>query len=217
MRALIVLGGEAPGRALLERCMRQSDLTIAADRGLAAFDKAGLAPDCLIGDMDSVPQNVLERYTGRLEQTRLNPVKDDTDAEAALHLAVSRGADEITFLGALGGRLDHALANVMLLNRAHQLGARAEILSETVRIARVCGAERLCGAKGDTVSLLPLGRAEGVTLTGFYYPLADHTLTSDTSLGVSNVVVSNEARIEAAAGDLILFHYYAGDLQEFDR
>lgn len=217
MRALIVLGGEAPGKALLESCMRQSDLVIAADRGLAAFDNAGLEPHCLIGDMDSVPKTVLERYAGRLEQTRLNPVKDDTDAEAALHLAAERGADEVTFLGALGGRLDHALANVMLLNKAHQLGVRAEILSESVRIARVCGTENLCGAKGDTVSLLPLGRAEGVTLTGFYYPLSGHTLTSDTSLGISNVVVSDEAMIEVADGDLVLFHYYAGDLQEFGR
>lgn len=209
MRALIVLGGDAPTPALLEGCLRRADFSIAADRGLEAFACAQLEPDMLIGDMDSVSSEVLSAFEARLPQRRLSCIKDDTDAEAALHLAAERGADEVTFLGALGGRLDHALANVMLLNKAHQLGLRAQILDETVRIARVCGQEVLRGAKGDTVSLLPLGRAKGVTLTGFFYPLSGHTLTSDNSLGISNVVTEDEACIAAESGDLILFHYYS--------
>ena len=210
MRALIVLGGDAPCAALLESCMRDADLVIAADSGLAAFDKAGLEPHLLVGDMDSVPPDVLKKYEGRLPEHRLNCIKDDTDGVDALDLAVARGADSITLLGALGGRLDHALANVMLLVRAQRKGVKAEILSETVRIARVDGYASLSGAKGDTVSLLPLGRAEGVTLKGFFYPLEHAVLESDYPLGVSNVVVDDQAEVYLESGDLILFHYYGG-------
>lgn len=209
MRALIVLGGDAPGRELLARCMREADLVIAADSGLAAFDRAGLEPDLLVGDMDSVPPDVLARYEGRLPEHRLNCIKDDTDGMDALDLAIERGAREITLLGALGGRLDHAMANVMLLVRAHRRGACARILSETVCIERVDGCAMLRGARGDTVSLLPLGEAHGVTLRGFFYPLSGHTLASDYPLGVSNVVTGDEARVEVASGDLIMFHYAA--------
>lgn len=207
MNALIVLGGDAPGQALLKSCADAAQMTIAADRGLAAFDAAGILPDLLVGDMDSVPQEALSRYAG--ETRRLNCIKDNTDGEDALDLAIERGAKEITFLGALGGRLDHALANVMLLVRAKQRGVQAQILSESVRIICVDGCAHLTGAKGDTVSLLPLGRAEGVTLCGFFYPLDKHTLTSDNSLGISNVVSSDEAQVSLESGDLILFHYYA--------
>jgi len=207
MNALIVLGGDAPGQVLLKSCADAAQLTIAADRGLAAFDAAGILPDLLVGDMDSVPQEALSRYAG--ETRRLNCIKDNTDGEDALDLAIERGAKEITFLGALGGRLDHALANVMLLVRAKQRGVQAQILSESVRIICVDGCANLTGAKGDTVSLLPLGRAEGVTLSGFFYPLDKHTLTSDNSLGISNVVSSDEAQVSLESGDLILFHYYA--------
>ena len=210
MRALIVLGGDAPGAALLERFMKDADLVIAADRGLAAFDAAGLVPDLAIGDMDSVPQDVLARYEGRLPQQKLSCIKDDTDGEAALNLAVSRGAGEITFLGAMGGRLDHALANLMLLVRAHKLGAFAQIVDEHVRIFRVDGRAEIAGAKGDTVSLLPLGEAKGVTLSGFYYPLEDYTLRNDQTLGMSNVVTEDTAFVTAAQGDLLLFHHYGG-------
>ena len=104
MLALIVLGGDAPGRALLESCMRDADLVIAADSGLAAFDAAGLEPDLLVGDMDSVPADVLEKYAGRIPEHRLNCIKDDTDGVDALDMAIARGAEKITLLGALGGR-----------------------------------------------------------------------------------------------------------------
>lgn len=210
MNALIVLGGDAPGKALLKSCAGQADLLIAADRGLEAFHAAGVAPDLLIGDMDSVDAVILDQYEGQANQTRLCCEKDDTDGEAALHLALERGADRVTFLGALGGRLDHALANLMLLNRAHQLGVRAEILDEKVRIFRVEGHAVLRGALGDTVSLLPLGKAEGVTLEGFHYPLENGTLTSDRTLGISNIVNSDDAQVTVTSGDLFLFHYYAG-------
>lgn len=210
MHALIVLGGDAPGAALLESCMRDADLVIAADSGLAAFDAAGLEPDLLVGDMDSVSPDVLKKYEDRLPQRRLNCIKDDTDGVDALDLAIGQGAETITLLGALGGRLDHALANVMLLVRASRRGVKAEILSEAVRISRVDGYASLSGAKGDTVSFLPLGHADGVTLRGFFYPLDSRALDSDHPLGISNIVTDDRAQVEVKAGDLILFHYYSG-------
>lgn len=209
MNALVVLGGDAPSRALLESCAHQADLTIAADRGLEAFAAAGIVPELLIGDMDSVDASILRAYEGKVDQTRLCCQKDDTDGEAALNLAARHGAKVVTFLGALGGRMDHALANLMLLNLAHRLGIRAQILDEHVRILRVDGECVLSGAKGDTVSLLPLGEARGVTLEGFFYPLEHATLTSTSTLGVSNVVNAERAAIYVEEGDLLLFHYYA--------
>ena len=208
MRAVIVLGGEAPGRGLLAACARQADLTIAADSGLAAFDAAGLMPDLLIGDMDSIDPALLARCDG-VPQERLRCVKDDTDGVHALDSAIARGADRITLLGALGGRMDHALANLMLLVRAHRGGAFAEILGEGVRVIRVPGEAVLHGAKGDTVSFLPLGDAQGVTLTGFFYPLDRHDLHSDYPLGVSNVVTQDEAAVFVQDGDLLMFHYHS--------
>lgn len=210
MRAVIVLGGDAPGHALLQSCMRDADMTIAADSGLAAFAGTALMPDLLVGDMDSIAPDVLEKYEGKLDERRLNPIKDDTDGVDALDVAIGKGATQITLLGALGGRLDHALANLMLLVRASRKGVKAEILDEKVRITRVDGEAKLCGAKGDTVSLLPLGEAHDVTLRGFFYPLEHGELGSDYPLGISNVVTGDEAVVTLALGDLIMFHHYAG-------
>ena len=208
MRALIVLGGEAPKPELLRACAKNADLTIAADSGLAAFAASGVVPDLLIGDMDSVDPALLGRY-GDVPQERLCCVKDDTDGVHAVDVALARGAERITLLGALGGRMDHALANLMLLVRAHRGGAFAEILGEGVRVIRVPGEAVLHGAKGDTVSFLPLGDAQGVTLTVFFYPLSARDLHSDYPLVVSNVVTQDEAAVSVQGGDLLMFHIHA--------
>ena len=209
MKALIVLGGDLPGSELLERCVKQADLTIAADRGLEAFAKAGITPGILLGDMDSVNEETLTAMQNLTQVERLPVIKDDTDGVHALDVALQKGATEITLLGALGGRMDHALANLMLLVRAHRGGAKAQILDEHVRIERVGGCSEILGAKGDTVSLLPLGEAKGVTLTGFFYPLEDHVLDSSYPLGMSNVVTEERACITVGEGDLLLFHHAA--------
>ena len=188
MKVLIVLGGDAPGVELLKAC-------------------AGLEPDMLVGDMESVSQNVLARYESRLSEDRLNCIKNDTDCEYALNLAISRGATEIVLLGALGGRLDHALANLMMVVCAARRGVWAEIRAEGVQIVRINESYTLMGAKGSTVSLLPLGEARGISVRGCYYTIEDFTLASDTSRGVSNVVTADEAVFTVREGDLMLFHY----------
>ena len=208
MNVMIVLGGDVPGKALLESCAACADLTIAADRGLEAFVQAGVVPDILLGDMDSVDGAVLESIQAVAEIDRLPCIKDDTDGVHALDVAIARGAKHITLLGALGGRMDHALANLMLLVRAHRSGVKAQILSETVRIERVDACTLIHGAKGDTASLLPLGEAKGVSLEGFFYPLENHDLDSGYPLGISNVITQDEARVSVREGDLLLFHHY---------
>jgi len=211
VNALIVLGGDAPGTALLKSCAKEADLTIAADKGLEAFEKAGIIPDLLLGDMDSVSTETLSAWGGHSEIHRLPCEKDDTDGALALDAALARGARSVTILGALGGRMDHALANLMLLGRAHQGGAFAQMLDEHVRIVRIDGEITLRGAKDDTVSLIPIGRAAGVTLEGLYYHSKEE-LSFDfiSPLGISNVVTQDEARITVREGDLLMFHYYSG-------
>lgn len=209
MRALIVLGGDAPDRMLLLSCAGYADLKIAADRGVEAFEGTGILPDLLVGDMDSVNPAVLERMQSRMQVQRLPVQKDDTDGVHALDQAIAMGARNITILGALGGRMDHAMANLMLLVRAHEKGAYAEILDEHMRIVRIDGEIELTGAKGDTFSLLPLGRADGVTLEGCeYHSQEPLSFESGYPIGVSNVVTEDEAKITVESGDLLLFHIY---------
>ena len=211
MKALIVLGGDPPEEQLIRSEAEHADLLIAADRGLDAYDRYGLVPDLLVGDMDSVDAEVLRRWENAVDTRRLPCVKDQTDGMEALDQAIERGAEEIVLLGAMGGRMDHALGNLMLLVRAAR--RRVQAVIRTADMAAVCvqGRCALYGARGDTVSLLPLGTARLVSLSGFYYPLTCGELTDSDSLGISNIVTEDEAWIEAEEGDLLVFLFHHGE------
>ncbi len=211
MKALLVLGGEAPGAALLRALREKADLLVACDRGLEAVRKAGLSCDLVIGDMDSVDALVLGALPPGTPVRRLPVMKDDTDCVAALREVRTLGVEEVVLTGALGGRIDHALGNLQALFAARQMGMRASIREEGQVILPLLDGEEavLRGAEGDTVSLLACGQATGVTLTGFCYPLSGGTLTGDLPLGISNVVTGDPATVHLETGRLWLFHLKA--------
>jgi thiamine pyrophosphokinase len=117
------------------------------------------------------------------------------------------GAGAITFLGALGGvRIDHALANVALLEHP-ALGSRPATMYDerATRISLLAGVRDLAGRVGDLVTLLPLGgAAEGVVTAGLRFPLAGETLELGRSRGLSNVRTSPVARVSVESGRLLV-------------
>jgi thiamine pyrophosphokinase len=209
MRAIIIAGGQA-GDSGWRNWVQDGDWIIGADGGAGRALAWGLVPHLVIGDMDSLrdeDQAVLEARGCRfVEHPR---AKDETDLELALRYAAREGALEIVVLGALGGRLDHTLANVLLLTLPVLDGVSVRIadgVGETL-LLRGGRAVTLRGSAGDLVSLLPLGGdAGGVRTSGLAWALRGDTLRFGLSRGVSNEMTSHEARIELEEGLLLVVH-----------
>lgn len=187
---------------------------VAADGGARHADALGLALDCWVGDGDSLDAAALvalEAAGVPLERAR--PDKDETDTELAILAALRLGADGIVVLGALGGRIDHTLANIGLLSLPALVGRPAMIL-DAVSCLRLlvgptpdgaAGEIALVGRVGDLVSLLPVGDAvEGVTTEGLVYRLRDEPLPAGTPRGLSNVIATAGARVVLRQGRLLV-------------
>ena len=117
MRGVMFIGGEGPAPEALRKIARGADLLAAADSGLIACEGAGLRPDWVLGDMDSLDDPLrLEKY--RPEKVlRYSHDKDFTDTELALNLLIENGCDEIWLAGGGNGRTDHLLAIYSLFQR----------------------------------------------------------------------------------------------------
>lgn len=122
-------------------------------------------------------------------------------------MAIELKSYKITILGALGKRMDHAIANIHILKDALEANIHCQILDRYNRIYLINKSIQLEKNKayGKYISLIPLtSTVEGLTLTGFKYPLNNYTLPIGTSLGISNEIIDNTAHIEMKNGILIV-------------
>lgn len=210
--ALILADGDVPSRARLDAAWPGWDsaigLVVAADGGARHAAALGLTLDRWVGDGDSLDGAALAALEASgVPLERARPDKDETDTELAILAALRLGAEGVVILGALGGRIDHALANIGLLSLPALAGRSAVILDATSRVSLLVGpgTARLDGGRGDLVSLLPVGEAvEGVTTEGLVYPLDDEPLPAGTPRGLSNVMSADAASVRLRQGRLLV-------------
>lgn len=209
MKAVVVASGEPDARDAAH--LANADLVVAADGGGRWLDAIGVRPDMLLGDLDSLEPSLVERLAdGGVAVERHPALKDASDTELALGRAVAAGADEVIVLGALGGgRLDHELANVLLLADPGWRGRVQDLrIVRGGTVARALhGGERLglTGTEGDLVTLLPIGgRAEGIRTEGLRFPLDGEALDLGRSRGLSNEIVGGSASVSLERGTLLV-------------
>jgi thiamine pyrophosphokinase len=215
-----VLAGSPVGtvKVAVER-LPKPDRIIAANGGSALAAQLGVVPDLVIGDLDSADPALIGEWEAQGVETRRygHTTKSETDTELAVLAAVEwlRGeGGTIYLLGGTGGRLDHTLANVLLLT--HPLLAQVDLRlvegRQEVFLAKPGRWNHVEGAQGDLVSLLPVGEeATGVTLEGFVYPLSDETLHRGRGRGVSNEIATTHARIWLHGGQLLVVLAHLAD------
>jgi thiamine pyrophosphokinase len=210
MRTIIVAGGRPNASRAWHAWVRPGDQVIGADGGAARALAQGIVPDLVIGDLDSLPARHRRALEARGSRFLIHPrAKDETDLELALTHAAEQGAQEIVILGALGGRLDHTLANLLLLALPQLAGRSVRLVDgpDVALLLRTGEQATLEGQPGDLVSLLPLGGdALGITATGLAWPLQDGSLRFAFSRGVSNVMTGAEATIRLDTGLLLVVH-----------
>lgn len=204
---LIVSGGQPAPARLLEERARAAEMVIAADKGGEYCLEAGVIPDLVVGDMDSVNPELLDELCarGRTEVRRYPARKDETDTQIALEAAIAQRASSVEILCATGDRIDHTLANVHLLYRALRQGVNACLYAPTQCVLLVDSEWIVEHRAGALISLLPLTPVvEGLSVEGCAYPLTDARMELGDPYGVSNVIVADKARITVGYGVVIV-------------
>lgn len=185
------------------------DIVIAADGGSSLAARLDLIPKLIVGDLDSSEPAVLAKFEALGVEVRRydHYTKSETDTELALFAALELEPSEIVLLGALGGRLDHTLANILLLTNPRLNGTKVRIVdgAEEVFMAQPQVWTEVHGTMGDIVSLLPLGHTvPGVKLEGYVYPLDGEPLVQGFARGVSNRLAEPTGRIWVESGLLLV-------------
>ncbi|HZP96714.1 MAG TPA: thiamine diphosphokinase [Candidatus Limnocylindria bacterium] len=213
MKAVVVAHGDVAPSDRSEAA--GADMLIAADGGALALERWDIVPRLIVGDLDSLGHERAARLGQRGATVIPFPVaKSESDLELAMRYAIESGADDIVLLGLFGGaRLDHALANALLLADPTYRGraVRAVYASTQVRALHAHGTLELAGPVGSLVTLLPVrDDAGGVRTEGLRYPLAGELLHFGRSRGLSNVVASHPASVSLERGVLLVIEIHEG-------
>lgn len=181
------------------------DYIIAADGGFHFLAENGIMPDILIGDFDSLNESDIH-IPESLPIHRLNPVKDYTDMHTSIQHGLSKGFKSFRLYGAVGGRIDHTIANIQLLSWLASLNCSVRMfgLENTFDILHNSEIHFPAGMKG-LISVFSLSeKSTGVYEAGLKYELNDATLTSTFPLGVSNEFTDTESFIKVTEGTLLI-------------
>ncbi|MFQ5613502.1 MAG: thiamine diphosphokinase [Anaerolineae bacterium] len=209
-RAVIFANGLLTEPMAVRRHIAPDDFIICANGGTRHAASLGLQPDLIVGDLDSLPADLLAELRGRGVRVQAHPArKDQTDLELALQAAAAAGVDEAVIVTALGGRLDQMLANILLLTRPEWSALALSLVDGRQRatLLRGPGGLTVPGAPGDTLSLIPLTeRASGIALTGVEWPLDGASISLGSTLTISNALTRPAATVRIERGLVLVVH-----------
>ncbi|RDU38529.1 thiamine diphosphokinase [Neobacillus piezotolerans] len=206
----IVAGGPTAFIPPLGNFNIPGSLWIGVDRGTAVLLDNGIKPDAAFGDFDSVTKKELAEFeTSIPDLKKYKPEKDETDMELALSWAIRQNPESIAIFGATGGRIDHFLANIHLLEKYATEGKSCEIslidCSNYVSVKKP-GAYHVEKESGKKyISFLPGSLdVSGLTLRGFKYPLENKYVPRGSTLCVSNELIDETGTFSFSEGILIV-------------
>lgn len=206
-KILIIAGGNAPSEALVRRFLQESTILCAVDSGMHVFGRISVNPDYLIGDFDSVDGEILEKVRAK-GATKIQDTVDQnkTDLQKALDFLDDLYPDaDINILGALGGRMDHMLGNILSL-MPFQSPSRIALYDEENEIRLLDDCYSFSGAEGDVVGVFPIKQTRNLRYKGLAYdviPLKDNVFPVGW-IGSCNTMLGQSAKIMFDEG-LVVF------------
>lgn len=201
--ALVVVNSILPAKRILDDLRARSQLIICADGGANRAREAGLTPDYIIGDLDSMDDETRRTFSSAKIVHR--PSQYETDLEKALQFVVELDVARVLLVGVTGLRFDHQLVN---LNIAEKFCDRVDIETHDDfgegRFVRP-GQASFDAPIGQQISLIAFRRVEGISTSGLKYPLQCEALEWAVRDGLSNEVISSPVRIKVGRGTVFYF------------
>ncbi len=204
-KCVIVSGGTLEDEDFHRQIIKEAEIVICADGGARHVLRLGIIPDLVMGDLDTLREKeVKDLVSQHVEFIRYPRVKDYTDTHLCLLKALELGYQQIMMVGCLGGRFDHALANVMLLALPQVREVDLRICDPLQEIFLIKPGMTLTGQKGEIISLLPLSEVvTGIATSGLAYQVPYGKFEMGICNGISNVFSEEKAKITLAKGLLL--------------
>ncbi len=204
-KGLIISGGHVSHDLLLMLLKNNYDYVVAVDHGMDALWVLGYNPDVILGDFDSCNNRALDYFRReQVPEIRFNAEKDMTDTDLALEKMIEKGITSADMVGTTGTRLDHTLANLMMLFK-YENRINLTVLDKNNRIFVAKKFMEINKEGYHYISLLPISnKVTNVNLSKVKYPLREATLLRESSYAVSNEMVNQVCQLTFEDGKMLV-------------
>lgn len=200
--ALIIANGAACSKELMGQLLEWSPLVIVLDSAIDRVLELGIKVDVLLGDFDRGfnPESYLEKqYPLEIVHT---PDQEKTDLEKAFDYLINRKIPAANVIWATGKRADHTITNITNIVRFRNK-LKIVLLDDHSKIFLLPQRFEKWYPAGTPISLIPIGKVEGITTKNLKYPLHNEPLTIGYRTGSSN---------EADKDGIVIIEHNEGDL-----
>ena len=165
---VILANGSFPRRKCLLEILHAAARIVCCDGAASALLRAGLEPDLVVGDLDSLDPALKKRFGKRLVH---ESEQETNDLSKAFRACMARGWRDIVILGAGGRREDHLLGNASLLPMFASADASVRMETDYGTFLPVLESASFRRPVGTKVSIFSFHPEMPVTATGLAYPL----------------------------------------------
>jgi thiamine pyrophosphokinase len=203
-KTVILAHGKFPTHRIPIECLRDAETIVCCDGAAVDLISAGREPDFIVGDLDSLPFSLKERFADRIVH---DSDQETNDLTKAVNFCKERGFDDILILGATGLREDHTLGNISLLADYVEIIPNIVLMTDFGIFKGLLKSETFETYPGQQISIFSLTPETRITLSGLKYPLIDHCLSSWWQ-GTLNEACGNSAEIRFDRGKLLVFFQF---------
>lgn len=172
---VVVANGSFPQTAGPLELLKSAPAIIACDGAVQNLHERGLEPTAIVGDLDSIPQEMLRLYADRIHTVEDQEINDLTKAVRFAH---TTGYRKLLILGATGLREDHTLGNISLLMDYAPLFEQVEMLSDYGHFIPVQQTTTLPSTPGQQISIFSMYPCGEITTEGLRWPITRRRLTA---------------------------------------
>lgn len=201
MSTVILANGRFPSHRIPLTELKNSSQIICCDGSVEQLQNFGMEPTAIVGDLDSVPENLKQKYADRVF---FNPDQDTNDLTKAILWCNEREFKNITILAGTGKRDDHTLGNIGLLSHYKKLGLNVKMVTDYGTFTPMLTSARLESYAGQQVSIFSFNNTTRITTHNLKYPIADSTLP-ESWMGTLNESLGSWFELEFEQGPVIVF------------
>jgi len=200
-KVVIVANGKFPEHEIPLKALTEADIVVCCDGATVKVDSFGTDPTAIVGDLDSLGDELKAKYHDRLFH---NHDQETNDLTKAIQWCLEREYVEVSILGATGLRDDHTLGNISLITRYAKMGVNVRMITDSGYFIPVLQPAKIESFKGQQVSIFSQDSTTLITTTNLKYPIIDRPL-AELWMGTLNESLGDWFQLDFHPGPLIVF------------